>query len=122
MHFIFFYKAVDTALNNYKQGLLDAKADLAKAFRKKAADVSSKYIIPPRTTDFAIVYVPTEGLYSELAKYQDPSTKVLLTQELMKKYKVTLMGPNNLSAYLQALHMVQTLRSSKTHQLRYMKR
>lgn len=109
------YKAVDEAFRNKdKQGMADAKADLAKAFKKKASDVSSKYIIPPRTTDFAIVYVPTEGLYSELAKYQDPSTKELLTQELMKKYKVTLMGPNNLSAYLQALHMgFQTLKVQK---------
>lgn len=109
------YKAVDTAFSNKdKQGLADAKAELAKAFKKKASDVSLKYIIPPRTTDFAIVYVPTEGLYSELAKYQDPSTKVLLIQELMKKYKVTLMGPNNLSAYLQALHMgFQTLKVQK---------
>ena len=109
------YKSIDEAFrNNDKQALVIAKSELAKAFKKKAADVSSKYIFPPKTTDFAIVYAPTEGLFSELAKYQDPSTKELLTQELMKKYKVTLMGPNNLSAYLQALHMgFQTLKVQK---------
>jgi len=109
------YKAIDDAFTNKdKDALVIAKDELAKAFRDKAKSVSSKYISPPKTTDFAIVYAPTEGLFSELASYQDPKTKELLTQELMKKYKVTLMGPNTLSAYLQALHMgFQSLRVQK---------
>jgi len=109
------YKAIDDAFSNKdKDALVIAKDELAKAFRDKAKSVSSKYIAPPKTTDFAIVYAPTEGLFSELASYQDPKTKELLTQELMKKYKVTLMGPNTLSAYLQALHMgFQSLRVQK---------
>lgn len=109
------YKAIDDAFTNKdKDALAIAKDELAKAFRDKAKSVSSKYISPPKTTDFAIVYAPTEGLFSELASYQDPKTKELLTQELMKKYKVTLMGPNTLSAYLQALHMgFQSLRVQK---------
>lgn len=109
------YKAIDDAFSNKdKDALVIAKDELAKAFRDKAKSVSSKYIVPPKTTDFAIVYAPTEGLFSELASYQDPKTKELLTQELMKKYKVTLMGPNTLSAYLQALHMgFQSLRVQK---------
>jgi len=109
------YKAIDDAFSKKdKDALVIAKDELAKAFRDKAKSVSSKYIVPPKTTDFAIVYAPTEGLFSELASYQDPKTKELLTQELMKKYKVTLMGPNTLSAYLQALHMgFQSLRVQK---------
>ena len=70
--------------------------------------------VPPKTTDFAIVYAPTESLYKELTEYQDPSTKELLTQELMKKYKVVICGPNTLSAYLQSLHMgFQSLKVQK---------
>ena len=47
------------------------------------------------------MYAPTESLFSELSSYQDPITKDrLLTQELMKKYKVVILGPNTLSAYL----------------------
>ena len=76
--------------------------------------MNEKYIVPPKTTDFAIVYAPTESLFSELSSYQDPSTKELLTQELMKKYKVVILGPNTLSAYLQSLHMgFQTLKVQK---------
>jgi DNA recombination protein RmuC len=87
---------------------------LARAFKDKAKSVNEKYIVPPKSTDFAIVYAPTESLFSELTSYQDPSTKELLTQELMKKYKVVILGPNTLSAYLQSLHMgFQTLKVQK---------
>ena len=49
-----------------------------------------------------------------LTEYQDPSTKELLTQELMKKYKIVICGPNTLSAYLQSLHMgFQSLKVQK---------
>ena len=88
-----------------KRAVADAKAKLATAFKNKAKSVNEKYIVPPKTTDFAIVYAPTESLYKELTEYQDPSTKELLTQEIMKKYKVVICGPNTLSAYLQSLHM-----------------
>ena len=97
-----------------KKAIADARTKLAKAFKEKAKSVNEKYIVPPKTTDFAIVYAPTESLFLELANYQDPTTKELLTQELMKKYKVTIMGPNNLSGYLQSLHMgFQTLKVQK---------
>ena len=88
-----------------KRAVADARAKLAAAFKNKAKSVNEKYIVPPKTTDFAIVYAPTESLYKELTEYQDPSTKELLTQEIMKKYKVVICGPNTLSAYLQSLHM-----------------
>ena len=97
-----------------KKAIADAKDKLASAFRAKAKKVNEKYIVPPKTTDFAIVYAPTESLFSELTSYRDPSTKELLTQELMKKYKITISGPNTLSAYLQSLHMgFQTLKVQK---------
>ena len=88
-----------------KKAVADARAKLATAFKNKAKSVMEKYIVPPKTTDFAIVYAPTESLYKELTEYQDPTTKELLTQEIMKKYKVVICGPNTLSAYLQSLHM-----------------
>ena len=73
-----------------KKAVADARAKLASAFKLKAKSVNEKYIVPPKTTDFAIVYAPTESLYKELTEYQDPSTKELLTQELMKKYKIVI--------------------------------
>jgi len=109
------FKAIDDAYQaKDKQMLANAKKVLAGAFRDKAKKIAQKYISQPKTTDFAIVYAPTEGLFSELASYRDPNTKELLTQELIKKHKITIMGPNTLSAFLQALHMgFQTLKVQK---------
>ena len=109
------YKAVDEAFqNNDKDALASARHDLASAFRTKSKSVNQKYINPPATTDFAIVYVATEGLYAELSSYRDPKTKELLLEELRKKYKVTIAGPNTLCAIIQAYHLgFQTLKVQK---------
>ena len=109
------FKAIDDAYQaDDKKAAAEARTKLARAFRDKAKSVNEKYIVPPKSTDFAIVYAPTESLFSELTSYQDPTTKELLTQELMQKYKVVILGPNTLSAYLQSLHMgFQTLKVQK---------
>jgi len=109
------FKAIDDAhQEDDKKAMAEARTKLARAFKDKAKSVNEKYIVPPKTTDFGIVYAPTESLYKELTDYQDPSTKELLTQELMKKYKIVIMGPNTLSAYLQSLHMgFQSLKVQK---------
>ena len=109
------FKAIDDAYQaDDKKAAADARTKLARAFKDKAKSVNDKYIVPPKSTDFAIVYAPTESLFSELTSYQDPATKELLTQEIMKKYKVVILGPNTLSAYLQSLHMgFQTLKVQK---------
>ncbi len=109
------FKAIDDAYQaNDKKAAVDARTKLASAFKAKAKSVNEKYIVPPKSTDFAIVYAPTESLFSELSSYQDPSTKELLTQELMRKHKIVILGPNTLSAYLQSLHMgFQTLKVQK---------
>jgi DNA recombination protein RmuC len=109
------YKAIDDAYQaNDKEAQAEARKDLAAAFRNKAKAVNLKYIAPPKSTDFAIVYVPTEGLFSEISSYRDPKTKELLLQELRTKYKVTVSGPNSLSALLQSYHLgFQTLKVQK---------
>ena len=109
------FKAIDDAYQaDDKKAAADARTKLARAFKDKAKSVNEKYIVPPKSTDFAIVYAPTESLFSEITSYQDPATKELLTQEIMKKYKVVILGPNTLSAYLQSLHMgFQTLKVQK---------
>ena len=109
------YKAIDEAYQTKdKDALAEARNDLASAFRIKAKKVSEKYIMPPKTTDFAIIYAPTEGLYAELASYRDPKTKELLMEELRTKYKITVSGPNTLCAILQAYHLgFQTLKVQK---------
>ena len=109
------YKAIDEAYQAKNKDLLaNARNDLAVAFRLKAKKVAEKYIMPPKTTDFAIVYAPTEGLYAELSSYRDPKTKELLMEELRIKYKITVAGPNTLCAILQAYHLgFQTLKVQK---------
>ena len=109
------YKAIDEAYQNKnKDALSSARNELASAFRSKAKKVSEKYIMPPKTTDFAIIYAPTEGLYAELASYRDPKSKELLMEELRTKYKITIAGPNTLCAILQAYHLgFQTLKVQK---------
>ena len=109
------YKAIDEAYQaKDKDALAEARNHLAAAFRVKANKVLEKYIMPPKTTNFAIIYAPTEGLYAELASYRDPKTKELLMEELRTKYKVTVAGPNTLYAILQAYHLgFQTLKVQK---------
>ena len=109
------FKEIDNAYQSKdKEALSEARKNLAVAFRSKAKAVSSKYIAPPKTTDFAIVYAPTEGLFAELSSYRDPKTKELLLEELRTKYKVTIAGPNTLSALLQSYHLgFQTLKVQK---------
>jgi DNA recombination protein RmuC len=109
------FKAIDESFQNKdKEALANARKDLAIAFRNKAKAVCAKYVAPPKTTDFAIVYAPTEGLFAELSSYRDPKTKELLLQELRTKYKVTVAGPNTLSALLQSYHLgFQTLKVQK---------
>jgi DNA recombination protein RmuC len=109
------YKAIDDAYkSNDKEAQAEARKDLAAAFRNKAKSVNLKYIAPPKSTDFAIIYVPTEGLFAELSSYRDPKTKELLLHELRTKFKVTISGPNTLSALLQSYHLgFQTLKVQK---------
>lgn len=63
-----------------------------------AKDVQAKYIDPPATTDFAILFIPVEGLYAELVR-------VGMVEELQREYKVTLAGPTTMSALLNSLQM-----------------
>jgi len=67
------------------------------SIKKNAKDIREKYINPPTTTDFALMFVPTEGLYSEIVKRND------LFYNLVNEYKITVVGPSNLVVILNAL-------------------
>ena len=69
------------------------------AVRKCAKDICEKYINPPATTDFAILFVPTEGLYAEILR------RVGLFDAVRRDYRVTIVGPTNLVAFLNSLQM-----------------
>ena len=82
-----------------KQGIEEARRALAQRIRLFAKDISEKYIQPPKTTDFALMFLPTEGLYAEIVQ------NAALFEELRDKYKVTAVGATTLSAFLSSLQM-----------------
>jgi DNA recombination protein RmuC len=67
--------------------------------KKNAKDIRDKYINPPVTTDFAIMFVPTEGLYAEILR------RTGLFEILQRDFKITVVGPTNLVAFLSSLQM-----------------
>ncbi len=73
--------------------------NLENTIRKMAKDISEKYIEPPYTTDFAIMFLPFEGIYAEVIR------RVTLMEELQSKYKIIVTGPTTLAAILNSLHM-----------------
>lgn len=85
--------------------LADAEAELAHGLalerrtRQFARTVREKYVHPPRTTPFAIMFVPTEGLYAELS--QRPG----LVDDLQREHQVMLAGPSTIAAFLHSLRL-----------------
>lgn len=76
--------------------------------KKCAKDIRDKYIDPPRTTDFAFMFVPTEGLFAEIVR------RISLFETLQRDYKITVVGPTNFVAVLNSLQMgFQTLAIEK---------
>ena len=82
-----------------KVSIEKARKALIKAIEVFAKDISDKYIDPPNTTDFAIMFLPVEGLYAEAIR------DVALFNNLRSKYKITITGPTTLSALLNSLQM-----------------
>ncbi len=85
-----------------------ARKELYSTVKAFAKDISEKYIAPPKTTDFAIMFLPTEGLYAEIVK------NTALFEELRRDYKVVVTGATTLSALLSSLKIgFQTLAIEK---------
>ncbi len=76
-----------------------ASDELAGVIENEAKRISSKYIRPPATTDFAVMYLPTEGLFAEAMRVAG------LVARLQSKYRVTVAGPTTLHALLNSLQM-----------------
>jgi len=75
-----------------------ATAELIRSIEKSAKEISDKYISPPHTTDFAIMFIPTEGLYAEIIKQPGMFDN-------LQRHRVVVAGPTNLSAILSSLSM-----------------
>ncbi len=80
-------------------GVSAASKALDVAIRAEAKSISEKYLSPPHTTDFGILFLPTEGLYAEVVKRPG------LVDDLQRLYRVTVAGPITLTTLLNALQL-----------------
>ncbi len=76
-----------------------ASKELEAAIKLSAKTIRDKYITPPYTTDFAIMYLPIEGLYAEVVRRSG------LCEMLQRQYRVTIAGPTTLGAFLNSLQL-----------------
>ncbi len=72
---------------------------LEATIRKMAKDISTKYLAPPATTDFGIMFLPFEGIYAEVVR------RSALLEDLQRNYKVVVTGPTTLAAILNSLQI-----------------
>ena len=76
-----------------------AQKNLEDTIKNMAKDIKEKYLDPPNTTDFGIMFLPFEGIYAEVVR------RAALLDELQRKYKVIVTGPTTLAAILNSLQM-----------------
>lgn len=94
------YEQLQNAYENSEPALVEsAQKILESTIKKMAKDISEKYIDPPFTTDFAIMFLPFEGIYAEVVR------KASLLEELQRQHKVIVTGPTTLAAILNSLQM-----------------
>lgn len=93
------YAALKDAYDTGSKEAVDAAAKvLINTIRKEAKDIHDKYIDPPHTTEFAIMFLPFEGLYSEVVNRG-------LVEILQRDYKVNIAGPSTMAALLNSIQM-----------------
>jgi len=92
-------RLLDAADRADAEGVALAGRELERAVRGEAKTISEKYVSPPHTTDFAILFLPTEGLYAEVMRRPG------LADELQRVHRISIAGPSTLSALLNSLQM-----------------
>jgi len=92
-------RLIDAQERGDLEGAAGASRELEVAVRREAQTIAEKYLAPPATTDFAILFLPTEGLYAEVLRRPG------LTDLLQRDFRVTVAGPTTLTALLNSLQM-----------------
>jgi DNA recombination protein RmuC len=93
------YEQLTAAYESGNTSLIDgARKNLANSAKQSARTIHDKYVDPPNTTDFALMFLPTEGLYAEVVNMG-------LIEELQRLYKVNIAGPTTMAAFLNSLQM-----------------
>ena len=90
---------VDAINAGNEEAIAAAKKGLEARIKAEAKDISSKYIAPPETTNFAILFLPFEGLYAEVV------SQTGLLEQLQREYRVNVCGPSTMAALLNSLQM-----------------
>lgn len=93
-----YYALRDAVESCDKQRIESAQKALVQRIKGEAKDIHDKYIDPPNTTEFAIMFLPFEGLYSEVVNMG-------LVEVLQREYKVNIAGPSTMAALLNSLQM-----------------
>lgn len=94
------YEHLQEAYDSGDIGLIQQmQKQLEDAIKSMARDISTKYLNPPATTDFGIMFLPFEGIYAEVVR------KASLLEELQRDYKIIVTGPSTLAAILNSLQM-----------------
>lgn len=88
----------DAVESGDRQSIESAQKALVQRIKSEAKDIHDKYIDPPNTTEFAIMFLPFEGLYSEVVNMG-------LVEVLQREYKVNIAGPSTMAALLNSLQM-----------------
>ncbi len=95
-----YYESLQNAYDSADIALIEREQrNLEVAIKNMAKDISAKYIDPPATTDFAIMFLPFEGIYAEVVRRSS------LLEEIQNKYKVLVTGPTTFAAILNSLQM-----------------
>ncbi|MEG2290064.1 MAG: DNA recombination protein RmuC [Clostridium sp.] len=94
-----YHNLVDAYEGGDQKLIEESYKKLEYAIKKAAKDIRDKYIDPPNTTDFAIMFLPIEGLYAEVVK------RTNLVEILQREYKINVTGPTTLAALLNSLQM-----------------
>ena len=92
-------RLVEAAEQADVEAVEQAARQLELRIRAEAADIHNKYIDPPNTTDFGILFLPTEGLYAEVLR------RIGLAESLQRDFRVVIAGPTTLAALLNSLQM-----------------
>nr|WP_230405174.1 DNA recombination protein RmuC [Undibacterium rugosum] len=92
-------RLLDAAERADAEGVALAGKELERSIRNEAKTIAEKYVSPPLTTDFAILFLPTEGLYAEVMRRPG------LADDLQRSFRVSVAGPSTLSALLNSLQM-----------------
>ena len=94
------YQRLQNAMDEAdKAGMAAAGQALESSIRGEARKIAAKYVAPPHTTDFAIMYLPTEGLFAEVMRRPG------LVEAVQNECRVVITGPANLAAMLNSLQM-----------------